>query len=78
MTENDVEWIHAGLGLAGVTTPVDAERLRTLWGGEICLMGGPGPALERWLPAAIRASLIPPRGDAVEGAFRLAREAAVS
>jgi hypothetical protein len=27
MTENDVEWIHAGLGLAGITTPVDAERL---------------------------------------------------
>jgi hypothetical protein len=69
MTENDVEWIHAGLGLAGITTPVDAERLwaaqgsgadigreairapigrlGTLGGGEICLMGGLGPALAR-------------------------------
>jgi glucosamine kinase len=50
-------------------------RLRAMGVREICLMGGLGPALERWLPATIRAILTGPRGDAVEGALRLARQA---
>lgn len=54
------------------------ERLRELGAAEICLMGGLGPALEAWLPAPIRAGLVRPRGDAVDGALRLAREAAGS
>ncbi|MGB8844015.1 MAG: BadF/BadG/BcrA/BcrD ATPase family protein [Aliidongia sp.] len=54
------------------------ERLQEMGAAEICLMGGLGPTLETWLPPSIRGVLVKPRGDAVDGALHLAREAAAS
>lgn len=42
--------------------------------GRICLMGGLGPILARWLPAIVAERLSKPLGDAIDGAILLATE----
>src|SRR5580658_343901 len=51
-------------------------RLQTLGAARVCLMGGLGPVLEARLPVSSRSALARPRGDALDGAIRLARAAA--
>lgn len=49
------------------------DRLHRLGAVRICLVGGLASALEPWLPAPARALLVPPQGDALDGAILLAR-----
>lgn len=75
---------HAGrrdpLALALVSeAAADAARmiLRLLDVGapSVCLIGGLAGALELWLPPPIRARLAEPKGDAMDGAILMARQA---
>jgi glucosamine kinase len=50
------------------------QRLLDLGAPAICLMGGLAEPMRPWLPAAIRAKLVAPEGDALEGALRMARQ----
>lgn len=52
-----------------------AARLIALGAGHIALAGGLAPHLEAWLAPQTRQHLVPPQGDAVAGALRLARSA---
>lgn len=76
---------HAGrndpLALALVSqAAADAAQmiLRLLAAGapSVCLLGGLAGPLSPWLPPPIRDRLAPPRGDAMEGAILMARQAA--
>jgi glucosamine kinase len=53
-----------------------ATRLGAHGAERLALMGGLAAAVEPWLSAATRSRLVPPAGDALDGALRLAREAA--
>jgi glucosamine kinase len=44
----------------------------------VVLSGGLAPSLEPWLAAETRSRLVPPAGDALSGALRLAREEAAA
>ena len=50
-----------------------ATRLIGLGAPRLALAGGLASKLEPWLASATRSWLVPPIGDAVDGAFRLAR-----
>lgn len=55
-----------------------AARLITLGADRLALMGGLAPHLEPWLAERTRRHLVPPAGDALSGALRLARGAAAA
>jgi glucosamine kinase len=74
------EHAHAGdsLGRALVAESANAvariaERLIAAGASTIALLGGVAEPLRPWLPAALRARLVAPRGDALDGAIRMAR-----
>jgi glucosamine kinase len=50
-----------------------AARLTALGAPKLALAGGLAPKLEPWLASTTRTRLVQPAGDAVDGAFRLAR-----
>lgn len=50
-----------------------AARLGALGAARIALMGGLADSIVPWLAPATRAHLVPPAGDALDGALRLAR-----
>jgi glucosamine kinase len=52
-----------------------AMRLVAHGGARLALMGGLAAGIEPWLARATRARLVPPAGDALDGALRLARHA---
>lgn len=52
------------------------RRLRDLGAARTCLMGGVAPELTRWLDPTIVEQLVPPHGDALDGAIIMARQAA--
>jgi glucosamine kinase len=52
-----------------------ADRLLGVGAPGLCLRGGLAAPLRPWLPERIRAKLVAPQGDALEGALRLAHEA---
>lgn len=51
-----------------------AARLVALGANRIALVGGLASSIEPWLSDATRRNLVPPQGDALDGALRLARE----
>jgi len=53
-----------------------AERLIALGAARLALMGGLAPHLQPWLGESVRRHLVPPQGDALDGALALARAAA--
>jgi glucosamine kinase len=53
-------------------------RLLGLGVEQVALSGGLAPALESWLTPETRERLVPPAGDALSGALRLAREEAAA
>jgi len=55
-----------------------AARLNALGASRLALLGGLAPSMEEWLSAGTRRRLVPPAGDAVDGALQLARLAARS
>lgn len=55
-----------------------AQWLVALGVDRLSLVGGLAPSVEPWLAEDTRRHLVPPRGDAVSGALRLARDAAES
>jgi len=57
---------------------VVAARLNALGAARLALLGGLAPSIEEWLSAGTRRRLVPPAGDAVDGALQLARLAARS
>jgi glucosamine kinase len=52
--------------------------LYALGANRLALLGGLAPSIEKWLAADTRRRLVPPIGDAVDGALQLARLAARS
>jgi glucosamine kinase len=50
-----------------------AARLAEHGATRLALMGGLAAGIEPWLSTATRARLVPPAGDALDGALRLAR-----
>ncbi|MEG3129590.1 BadF/BadG/BcrA/BcrD ATPase family protein [Pantoea cypripedii] len=46
--------------------------------GKLALMGGLAAPIQPWLPADIAALLVPPQGDALSGAIRLASQFSLS
>ncbi len=64
--------------LAARHLDVVAARLNSLGATRLALLGGLAPSMEQWLSAETRRRLVPPAGDAVDGALRLARLAAQS
>ncbi len=53
-----------------------AARLVALGARRLALVGGVARYMEEWVSAVTRASLVPPEGDELDGALRLARTAA--
>ena len=53
-----------------------AARLVALGVQKLALVGGLAPAILDWMSPATRARLVPPAGDALDGALRVARSAA--
>jgi glucosamine kinase len=53
-----------------------AERLLSYGVGQLALVGGLAPVMIDWIAPATRARLVPPAGDALDGALQLARAAA--
>ena len=66
------------LRLAASHLDAIAARLNALGASRLALLGGLAPSMEEWLSAGIRRRLVPPAGDAVDGALQLARLAARS
>jgi glucosamine kinase len=62
--------------LAGAHIDALATRLVAFGANRLCLVGGLAGPVEPWLADATRRHLVPPLGDAVDGALQLAREAA--
>jgi glucosamine kinase len=50
-----------------------ADRLLAVGAGRLCLLGGLAEPLRPWLPPRIQEAVVPPHGDAMEGALHLAR-----
>jgi glucosamine kinase len=61
--------------LAGRHIDTIAARLGDHGGARLSLMGGLARAVEPWLGEEARARLVPPSGDALDGALRIARGA---
>lgn len=59
--------------LAGSHIDAVAARLNSLGATRLALLGGLAPAMEEWLSVETRRCLVPPAGDAVDGALQLAR-----
>jgi glucosamine kinase len=55
-----------------------AERLIALGAHKLALSGGLAPVMADWLSPTTRKHLVPPEGDALDGAVRLARSAATA
>jgi glucosamine kinase len=55
-----------------------AVRLVAFGADRLALVGGIASRIAHWLDAETRSRLVPPAGDALDGALRLAREAARS
>ncbi len=55
-----------------------AQRLVSFGAERLALVGGLAAHIERWLAQDTRIHLVPPAGDALEGALQLARAAARS
>jgi glucosamine kinase len=53
-----------------------AARLVALGAQQLALVGGLAPHMREWLSDSTRAHLVPPAGDALDGAVQLARAAA--
>jgi glucosamine kinase len=53
-----------------------AERLIALGVPRLALVGGLAPQMAEWVSSSTRAHLVPPAGDALDGALQLARSAA--
>lgn len=51
-----------------------AQRLLDVGAPAIALVGGLADPIRPWLPQSIRAKLVPPEGDALEGAILMARQ----
>ena len=66
------------LRLAASHLDAIAARLNALGASRLALLGGLAPSIEEWLSAGTRRRLVPPAGDAVDGALQLARLAARS
>jgi glucosamine kinase len=62
------------LGAARIDTM--ARALVSAGGTPLALMGGLAQPMEPWLSAETRRHLVPPAGDALDGALRLAAAAA--
>jgi glucosamine kinase len=52
-----------------------AARLTALGAPRLALVGGLAPHLEKWVSHATKTHLVPPAGDALDGALQLARAA---
>ena len=59
--------------LAGSHLDAVAARLNSLGAIRLALLGGLASAMEEWLSVETRRHLVPPAGDAVDGALQLAR-----
>jgi glucosamine kinase len=59
--------------LAGSHIDAVAARLNSLGAIRLAILGGLAPATEEWLSVETRRHLVPPAGDAVDGALQLAR-----
>ena len=59
--------------LAGSHIDAVAARLNSLGALRLAILGGLAPAMEEWLSVETRRHLVPPAGDAVDGALQLAR-----
>jgi glucosamine kinase len=64
------------MGLAAGHVDALAERLVSLGTRRIALVGGVSELIKPWLAASTRSYVVPPAGDALEGALRLAAAAA--
>ncbi len=64
------------LRLAAGHVDVLAARLVAFGAERLSLVGGLAASIEPWLADATRHHLVPPLGDAVDGALQLARDAA--
>jgi glucosamine kinase len=64
------------LRLAAAHIDALAERLAASGTERLALVGGLAPSIEPWLAPRSRRRLVPPAGDALDGALRLARIAA--
>jgi glucosamine kinase len=53
-----------------------AARLAALGTQKLALVGGLAPAMRDWISPATHAHLVPPTGDALDGALQVARSAA--
>jgi glucosamine kinase len=53
-----------------------AERLTAHGARKLALVGGLAPMMMEWISTTTRARLVPPKGDALDGALMLARSAA--
>jgi glucosamine kinase len=62
--------------LAAAHIDAIARRLAEHGAPRLALMGGLAAAIEPWLAPATRTRLVPPAGDALDGALRLARAVA--
>lgn len=63
-------------GAAYLTQALDAFALRE--DEVLCLIGGLGPRYAAWLSPGHRGRAVPPEGDALDGALRLARAALIA
>jgi glucosamine kinase len=61
------------LRMAAAHIDAIAARLAETGAARVALMGGLAGAIEPWLAHATRKRLVPPAGDALDGALRLAR-----
>ena len=59
--------------LAGSHIDAVAARLNSLGAIRLAILGGLAPAMEEWLSVETRRHLVPPAGDALDGALQLAR-----
>jgi glucosamine kinase len=64
--------------LAGTHIDRLADRLIALGARRLALVGGLAPHLEPWVSRSTAAHLVPPAGDALDGALQLAQAAAHS
>jgi glucosamine kinase len=64
------------LQLAATHIDAIAERLIALGAERLALVGGLAPYLQPYLTTTVRRHLVPPKGDALDGALALARAAA--
>jgi glucosamine kinase len=74
-SQNDPAGVEL-MQLAGGHIDRLSERLIALGAQKLALVGGLAPTMVAWISDATRGHLVPPEGDALDGAVRLARSAA--